>query len=454
MKKNKIEWYISVWFICIIAVLSFIFIPLIVIPVYLIYLHLKKLKDISNSADLLDRLKSNGYNESLKLSDLIIKQKEKLKEGEKSLSLITDSLSSMNIEYEKLNDEYVEINEEVIMQSFGFFNTRYDLEDSNAYKIMLAEIRKKQKDMVKGNKAASGNENWTINGSKSEGRKMTNNLIKLAIRSFNNECDVSISKVSVSNINSMERRINKSFETINKLNENNGIYLKSEYFNLKLEELYLALEYAQKVLDEKEEQREIKERMKEEEIARREIEKLKEKVEKEEMHFLQALDLLEKQKNVSSVDLIPEIDLKMSELKFKLKDILEQKDDVLNRERNTRAGYVYVISNIGSFGEGIYKIGMTRRLEPMDRIRELSSASVPFIFDVHAMIFSEDAPALENILHKTFTNKRLNTVNKRKEFFNVTLEEIKNVVESNHDKTIEFKTTALAEDYRQSKSLK
>ena len=139
---------------------------------------------------------------------------------------------------------------------------------------------------------------------------------------------------------------------------------------------------------------------------------------------------------------------KIRELEEKLKGLEESKKDVLNRESNTRAGFVYVISNIGSFGENIYKIGMTRRLEPMDRIKELSSASVPFEFDVHAMIFSEDAPALENTLHKTFNDKRVNKINPRKEFFNVTLREIEKVVKENHNATVQFTELAKAEQYR------
>ncbi|MGM9534096.1 MAG: GIY-YIG nuclease family protein [Intestinibacter sp.] len=118
--------------------------------------------------------------------------------------------------------------------------------------------------------------------------------------------------------------------------------------------------------------------------------------------------------------------------------------------KNTRAGYVYIISNIGSFGENVYKIGMTRRLDPMDRVRELGDASVPFKFDVHAMIFSEDAPALENALHKKFENKSVNKVNLRKEFFNVSLEEVKKEVIKNHNATIEFTMLAEAQEYRES----
>lgn len=140
---------------------------------------------------------------------------------------------------------------------------------------------------------------------------------------------------------------------------------------------------------------------------------------------------------------------KIKELEDKLKGLEADKEDVLNREQNTRAGFVYIISNIGSFGEQVYKIGMTRRLEPMERIEELSSASVPFKFDVHALIFSEDAPALEAVLHQTFRDNQVNKVNPRKEFFKVDLEEIKRIVRENHNATVQFIDVPEAEEYRE-----
>ena len=129
-------------------------------------------------------------------------------------------------------------------------------------------------------------------------------------------------------------------------------------------------------------------------------------------------------------------------------------EDIDYREANKKAGYVYIISNIGSFGKDVYKIGMTRRLEPMDRVDELGDASVPFKFDVHAMIFSDDAPKLEAALHHAFDNKKVNMINNRKEFFNVKLEEIEQVVKENHDKLVEFIKTPDAEQYRESMILK
>ena len=144
---------------------------------------------------------------------------------------------------------------------------------------------------------------------------------------------------------------------------------------------------------------------------------------------------------------------KKEEIEKHLSDLDIAIKDIDYREANKRAGYVYVISNIGSFGENIYKIGMTRRLDPMERVDELGDASVPFKFDVHAMIFSDDAPTLEASLHHAFENKKVNMINGRREFFRVTLDEIENVVKANYDKTVEFIKIPQAEQYRESQKL-
>ena len=145
---------------------------------------------------------------------------------------------------------------------------------------------------------------------------------------------------------------------------------------------------------------------------------------------------------------------KADELKKHLDDVNKAVKDVDYRAANQKAGFVYIISNVGSFGEGIYKIGMTRRLDPDERIKELSGASVPFGFDIHAMIFSDDAPKLEAALHHAFDDKKVNIVNQRKEFFKVSLHEIEDVVNANYDKTVEFIEAAAAEQYRISEELR
>ena len=178
----------------------------------------------------------------------------------------------------------------------------------------------------------------------------------------------------------------------------------------------------------------------------KEIEAQRKKIEKEQTHYQTAYEKLLKQLESSPDD--ADLIQKKSELETQLQDIDKAMKDIDYREANQRAGYVYIISNIGAFGENVYKIGMTRRLDPQDRVDELGDASVPFNFDVHAMIFSDDAPALETALHKAFEDRKLNMVNTRREFFHVTLDEIKDVVKKNFDKTVEFIDVPDAEQYR------
>lgn len=284
---------------------------------------------------------------------------------------------------------------------------------------------------------------------------MIKDYTKLIVRSFNNECDASIIGVKFNNIVSIEKKIVKAYETLNNLGQRMSISISITYLDLKLEELHLCYEYQVKKQQEKEEQRRIREQMKEEQRLLKEIEELKLKIEKEERHFIKALALVEEQlAKVQSDAEKAMLDKEKIGIQQRLTEIDKGKLDILSRELNTRAGYVYVISNIGSFGEGVYKIGVTRRLDPQERVDELGDASVPFEFDVHTMIFSDDAPALENALHKAFEHKRLNMVNRRREFFKVSLQEIEQVVKTNFSKPVEFVETASAEQYRQSLLLK
>ena len=147
-------------------------------------------------------------------------------------------------------------------------------------------------------------------------------------------------------------------------------------------------------------------------------------------------------------DKLSQLNNKIEELQRQLFDVEQKKDDIIKRQ-NGKAGNVYIISNLGSFGENIFKVGMTRRLEPMDRVKELSDASVPFMFDVHSFIFSDDAVALEQKLHSILEKNRVNKINLRKEFFNVSIDELEKIV-TEIDPTAEFNKTMIAEEYRQS----
>ena len=310
--------------------------------------------------------------------------------------------------------------------------------------------------MVK-NKTAVFHTNWVVNNSKKEGKRMTDDMIKLVLRAFNFECDNIISNVKHSNFTSQLNKLEKSFESINKLGKNTKVTITPDYYNLKTEEFFLASKYANLKEEEREEQKRIKERMREEAEEERklkeEIEKEVKKLEKEETHFTIELEKLNHKLSVSD-DKNEQLLAEIEALKQQIVETKVKKQDIENIKERTRAGYVYVISNIGSFGEDVYKIGMTRRLVPEDRVKELGDASVPFKFDIHAMIFSEDAPKLESEIHKLLNDKRVNKVNYRKEFFRVTLEEIENIVCDKLGKKIDFTIKAEAKEYYESLLIK
>ncbi|AXU80887.1 TPA: DUF4041 domain-containing protein [Clostridioides difficile] len=373
---------------------------------------------------------------------------EELKNEREELRDINTTLKNKKEELKRLSEELIQTEDEVLLQSFGLYNPKYDFENSDEYMEKLKEIREMQKLLIRNKTGVKYSDSWTVDGSVQKGRTMTNQNIKTALKLFNSECDIAMSKVSFKNIDSIEKRIRKAFTDTNKLNTSNKVSIKENYLNLKIDELYLYYEYLQMKEEEKEEQRALREQMKEEALVQKEIENQKRKLKKEELQFKNELLRLKSTIPEDENDKL-EWEQKINSIEEKLALLSKDLDDVLNREQNTRAGHVYIISNIGSFGENIYKIGVTRRLDPTERINELSSASVPFKYDIHATIFSEDAPKLESALHKAFDNKRVNKVNNRKEFFKVTLDEIRTEVEKNFDKTVEYTKLAEAQEYRQ-----
>lgn len=305
--------------------------------------------------------------------------------------------------------------------------------------------------MLKSGDAAKCSTIWTINGSKVDGKKQTNDSIKLFLRAFNVECDSAIRDVKFSNFDRCAQRIEKSYEQINNLGRVSTVAINYGYLQLKMKELRLAFEYAQKKQQEKDDQAEIRRQQREQAKLNKEIAEARKAAEKERLHFEQALSAIDAQLNAcTDTQRKAELESRRAEIRDGLDGISAKLEDIDYRQSNQRAGYVYIISNIGAFGENVYKIGMTRRLNPMERVDELGDASVPFYFDVHAMIFSEDAPALEAALHHAFEDKRLNKVNTRREYFRVTLDEIKEVVRANHDKSVEFIDVPAAEQYRES----
>ena len=384
-------------------------------------------------------------------SDLNSKSQEinSLENTIQSKKLLIHSLDSDITSKKK---EIVVLDDEILVQEYGLYKPRYSFANALGYKEKLAVIRSKQKELIKNKGAFTGNPNWTVNGGISKGKKMVSDTQKLLLRAFNDECDELIEKVKYSNIDASLNKMRKSAETISKLGVIMGISITTAYLNLKIQELQLAFEYQVKKQEEKEEIRALKAQEREAAKLQKEIAEQRKKAEKEENHYERALSDLNRQLLATPED--PDLLSKKELLEGTLSKIEKSLADLDYREANQRAGYVYIISNIGAFGENVYKIGMTRRLDPQERVDELGDASVPFKFDVHAMIFSDDAPALEAALHRAFEDKKVNMVNTRREFFNVTLDEIKTVVRNNFDKTVEFIDVADAEQYRISLRMK
>ena len=278
---------------------------------------------------------------------------------------------------------------------------------------------------------------------------MTNQYKKLMLFAFNGECDGLIAKVKWNNASKTKERIIKAFETINKLGVTQNVFITEDFLKLKLEELALTYEYEQKKFEEKEEQRLIREQMREEEKAQKEFEKAQKEAEEEEKRFQKALEKAKAELEGANPINATALQEQIKELEQKLEAAHERKERAIAQAQLTKVGHIYVISNLGSFGEDVYKIGMTRRLDPLDRVRELGDASVPFQFDIHAIIYSENAPQLEYELHKKFADRRLNRVNNKKEFFKVSLEEIEAFVKEHANAEIEFTKLAEAREYRE-----
>lgn len=341
--------------------------------------------------------------------------------------------------------------ETVLLESFALYEPRFKLTTSQDYKARLDSVRDRQKVMVKNAQAATGNMQWTVNNSQAQGRKLVNDMIKLVIRSFNNEADACVANVKFDNVELGEKRILKSFEACNRLGKIMSVEISGIYLDLKLDELYLAHEFQIKKQEEKEEAKRAREELREQQKLEQEIRSAREKIAKERKHFTAAMrDLQARLEQAQSDEERSALLLKLAEIEAGRAELESEEKLIDYREQNAKAGYVYVISNLGAFGEGVYKIGMTRRLEPMERVDELGDASVPFWFDVHAMVFSNNAPALEAKLHDHFASGRLNKVNGRKEFFRADIAEIERIIRENYDAVVEVTHEAAAEQYRES----
>ncbi len=393
-----------------------------------------------------------------KLNQQISDLKSTIEGLDKAINNSNYRISQLNAQARKLDQELLEKRKQLAVYEvdinaldYGLYKPTFEFANSDLYREELGKLRDMQKQCIKNDDAVFGDTNWQVNGSVAQGRAMVNNYKKLLLRAFNVECDDIVANVKVSNLERSIERIEKTSEQISKLGKTMSIGISPGYVRLKTNEVRLALDYQQKKQEEKERQKELRAQEREEAKVLKEIEEERKRLKKEQMHYENALKTVLDQieKNGETVELLE----KKDQLESQISDTSKAIDNVDYREANRKAGYVYIISNIGAFGENVYKIGMTRRLDPQERIDELGDASVPFNFDIHAMIFTENAPGLESALHNAFESKKLNKINMRREFFAVSLDEIKEEVRKNFDKTVEWVDVPEAEQYRQSKLL-
>lgn len=391
---------------------------------------------------------------TLKVAKDTVTLNEKAQELANLISNKTDELAQLGLDIKLKKEQLFDIEDELTYQEFGLYKPRYDCMNSSEYADRIKACRKRQKDMIKSKTALTYSNNWTLDGSSKKGQAMNNDNMKMVLRAFNNECDSIIEKVKFNNLDKIQTQIEKAASAIDKLNQRNKISITTTYISLKIQELKLVYEYRKKKQEEKELLREQRAEEREQAKLQKEIEEQRKEVIKEQKHYQTAKEKYVKELESCSEERKDELLEKIKSIDEHLNEIDTNLKNIDYREANKRAGYVYIISNIGSFGENVYKIGMTRRLDPQDRVDELGDASVPFTFDVHAMIFSDDAPTLENNLHKEFDDRKVNMINGRKEFFNVTLDEIKQAVKKYNENIIEIKDIPDAEQYRESKILR
>lgn len=359
-----------------------------------------------------------------------------------------NELTQLNVEVAKQRKLFQLFETEAEFVACGHYKPQFDFGTSEEYKSAITGIREKQRQMIKDDSAAVCGQTWKVNGSEAEGKKATKRTLRLMLRAFNGECDAIIANLSWSNVDRMSERLEKCFEAINKLGESYQCVITLPYYRLRKQELDLAYGFAARLQKEKEEQRALREQMREEEKARREMEAAIRQAALDEERAQAALEKARAEVARTTGEKESVLNDKIRQLEQRLAEAHTNKERAISRAEQTRSGHVYVISNIGSFGEAVFKIGMTRRLDPFERVDELGDASVPFEFDVHGMIYTEDAPTLESKLHSRFVTKRVNLVNDRKEFFQVSIEEIQTAV---HELGASIILTKLAEarEYRE-----
>jgi hypothetical protein len=366
-----------------------------------------------------------------------VNSEARIKNLEKENAALREQISRL----QSVDSSPVNLDDDQVLQNVGIYRYHHPLENSVAYQERLKDINSRIADAVKSGNAIVKSNMFTFDNSLAKGRRMTADLSKLMLRAYNAEADNSIRSLRLGNVVTAKRRLESSRTAIAKLGALMEMRISDEFHALRIEEIELTADWLMMKQEEKEAAREARAQLREQARVERELAEERARLDKEQAHLQNALNALRSR---------GEVDTDLEQRLEAVKAAIEQNDF---RAANVRAGYVYVISNRGVFGENVVKIGLTRRLYPEERIVELSGASVPFRFDVHALYFSEDAVTLENELHKQFADRRMNHANPRKEFFFVSPGEVRDALREKVGNLLDFTEHADATEFVQSLGL-
>lgn len=397
----------------------------------------------ADNRDMLARIQQLGGMTIAEKDELVRQLDETIAQKRLTVSSLDSTISSRRSEAEEWKAKLLDLRDGETLQETGFYDYPNPAEDSVELQGKLADIRHTQKEMVRNKTAVHTTSGFTFNNSASKGRTFLNDMSRMALSLYNAEAENCVKNVKAGNLRTSIERLQRCSDRIKRFGKFIDLQIDGHYQWLRRQELELTARHMQAVQSEKEAERERRAELREQAKAQKELEAEMSRLRKEQEHYR---NVLAKMKETGDLEEIAKLEARLAEIDKSI-------NDVDYRAANIRAGYVYVISNTGAFGERMVKIGLTRRLEPMDRVRELSDASVPFKFDVHALFFSKDAVSLETMLHHEFEDRRVNKVNARKEFYYCTPQEVLDKLKEKNVAVVEYKVEPEAEEYRISQNI-
>lgn len=381
-----------------------------------------------------------GLDDVVELDDRKRALRAEIDSAKRELAELRADTTRAIAERSSIADEVVDLRDAVHLQEFGLFDFENPAESSVALGTELESVRTQIKQRVRTGEATEASSNFVFNNSAAKGRKFVSDMSKLLLRAYNAEAENCVKTVKAGNLEAARKRLSTVVAQVERLGTMIDLRITSAYHHLRLKELELTSRHFQAVQVEKELERARREELREQRKAEQELAREKERLQKERAHYANALSTLIANGDIEGAD----------RLRAKLADVEHAIENVDYRAANIRAGYVYVISNVGAFGPDVVKIGLTRRLDPMDRVNELGDASVPFRFDVHALFFADDAVSIEAKLHAHFSADRINKINLRREYFRATPEQVLDALREHKVEILEYTIDAAAPEYRSS----